>query len=126
MRYRCEQIGVKTVPVFGKAIISPDRIHFIEPNGFDHDYMIKDGDIGEALTRLVEDYYDGADPVGKTHIREGVVVRIINRPKFCAYKAKNFSFKVLEGIVKDSATAPDMEEAQEVMEDTSVDVDTQG
>ena len=26
----------------------------------------------------------------------------------------NFSFKVLEGIIKDVATAPDMEEAQEV------------
>lgn len=25
----------------------------------------------------------------------------------------NFSFKVLEGIIKDTATAPDMEEAQE-------------
>jgi hypothetical protein len=26
----------------------------------------------------------------------------------------NFSFKVLEGIIKDTAAAPDMEEAQEV------------
>ena len=42
---------------------------------------------------------------------QGVVVRIINRPKFCAYKHKNFSFKVLEGIIKDTAEAPDMEEA---------------
>jgi hypothetical protein len=36
--------------------------------------------------------------VGKTHVREGVVVRITNRPKFTAYKHKNFSFKVLSGI----------------------------
>jgi hypothetical protein len=56
--------------------------------------------------------------VGKTHVREGVVVRIVNRPKFTAYKSKNFSFKVLEGIVKDTAAAPDMEEAQDVSEDT--------
>ena len=49
-----------------------------------------------------------ADP---THIREGCVVRIINRPTFTAYKHKNFFFKVLEGIIKDTATAPDMEEA---------------
>ena len=28
----------------------------------------------------------------------------------------NFSFKVLEGIIKDAAAAPDMEEAQEVNE----------
>jgi hypothetical protein len=45
-----------------------------------------------------------------------VVVRIINRPKFAAYKHKNFSFKVLEGIVKANAEAPDMEEAQEINE----------
>ena len=49
-------------------------------------------------------------------MREGVVCRIVNRPKFTAYKHKNFSFKVLEGIVKASAEAPDMEEAQEVEE----------
>jgi hypothetical protein len=54
--------------------------------------------------------------VGKTHVREGVVVRILNRPKFTAYKHKNFSFKVLEGIAKVDADAPDMEEAQDVTE----------
>jgi hypothetical protein len=65
---------------------------------------------------MAELFYDGPDPVGKTHIREGVVVRIINRPKFAAYKHKNFNFKVLEGIAKVDAEAPDMEEAQEVDE----------
>ena len=49
----------------------------------------------------------------------GIVVRIINRPKFTAYKHKNFEFKVLEGIIKDSANAPDMEEAQDVVEENS-------
>lgn len=58
----------------------------------------------------------GADPIGKTHIREGVVVRIVNRPTFTAYKHKNFNFKVLENIVKVNADAPDMEEAQEIVE----------
>jgi len=33
------------------------------------------------------------------------------------YKHKNFSFKVLEGIAKDEATVPDIEEAQEVLDD---------
>ncbi len=117
MRYRCEQMGVKTVPVFGKAVISPDRIHMVAPDGYDHDYLMKDGDIGEALMRLVEDFLEGADPVGKTHIREGVVVRIINRPKFCAYKHKTYEFKMLEGLIKDTADAPDMEEAQDVSEE---------
>ena len=114
MRYRCEQMGVKCVPVFGKAIISEDRLHLTAPDGYDHDYMISDGTVGDMVMRAAEDYYDGPDPIGKTHIREGVVVRIINRPKFCAYKHKNWFFKALEGIVKVEAEAPDMEEAESV------------
>lgn len=118
MRYRCEQMAVKTVPVFGKAIISADRLHFVQPDGWDHDYLLKEGmTIGDLVMKVAEEFYDGPDPIGKTHVREGVVVRIINRPKFAAYKHKNFSFKVLEGIVKVDAEAPDMEEAQEVTED---------
>ena len=116
MRYRCEQMAVKTVPVFGKALISEDRLHFVAPNGYDHDYLIGTGTIGDLVMKAAEEFYDGPDPVGKTHVREGVVVRIINRPKFAAYKIKNFSFKCLEGLVKVEAEAPDMEEAQEVVE----------
>ena len=117
MRYRCEQMGVKTVPVFGKAIISSDRLHLITPDGYDHDYLIGDGDVGNMVKRAAEDYYDGSDPIGKTHIREGVVVRIINRPKFCAYKHKNWYFKALEGIVKVEAEVPDIEEAESVIDE---------
>ena len=100
MRYRCEQMGVKTVPVFTKMILA--------------DLNDDNWNYGEAVMKIAEKYYDGPDPVGKTHIREGVVVRIVNRPKFCAYKHKNFAFKVLEGIIKEDATAPDMEEAQDL------------
>ena len=100
MRYRCEQMGIKTVQVFDK---------FTVPGGHpDYDTA------GAWVMAQAEKYYAGPDPVGKTHTREGVVVRIVNRPKFTAYKHKNFEFKVLEGIIKDAATAPDMEEAQEV------------
>ena len=67
----------------------------------------------EDLMERVEKYYDGPDPVGLTHIREGVVVRIDNASKFRAYKHKNFNFKCIEGIAKNDATAPDIEEAQE-------------
>jgi hypothetical protein len=102
--------------VFGKAIIGDDRLHFVDTNGIDHVYMMGDGTIGDMVKRVAEEFYDGPDPVGKTHVREGVVVRIVNRPKFCAYKHKNHSFKVLEGIIKDEATTPDMEEAQSVEE----------
>ena len=114
MRYRCEQMGVKTVPVFGKAIISEDRLHLTAPDGYDHDYLIGNGTVGDMVMRAAEDYYDGPDPVGKTHVREGVVVRIINRPKFCAYKHKSWFFKALEGIVKVEAETPDIEEEESV------------
>ena len=103
MRYRCEQMGVKCVPAFIKFIVSPITV---AAHNFD--------DIGEYIRFIAECYYDGPDPIGKTHVREGVVVRIVNRPKFCAYKHKNFAFKVLEGIAKDLAEVPDMEEAEEL------------
>ena len=109
MRYRCEQMGAKTVPVLWKGTI-PE---------IDNDEALMEDmreTAGTWIKNIAEQYYDGPDPIGKTHVREGVVVRILNRPKFCAYKHKNFAFKVLEGIIKDTADAPDMEEAQEVTE----------
>ena len=101
MRYRCEQMGAKTVPVMWKGTIP--YADWLEANTWES--------AGHYAITRAEKYYDGPDPVGKTHVREGVVVRILNRPKFCAYKHKNWSFKALEGIVKVEAEAPDMEEA---------------
>ena len=105
MRYRCEQMGAKTVPVMWKGVIPDPTNGEIVMNNFTS---------GDYIKSVAEKYYDGPDPIGKTHVREGVVVRILNRPKFCAYKHKNFAFKVLEGIAKVEAEAPDMEEAQEI------------
>lgn len=62
---------------------------------------------------MAEQYYDGADPIGLTHVREGVVVRIVNRPKFTAYKHKNFSFKALAGIAVAQMTADAIDEVSE-------------
>ena len=86
MRYRCEQMGVKCVPVFDKFTIATNAVAraYQEP--------------GDYVKERAERYYDGPDPVGKTHVREGVVVRIVNRPKFTAFKHKNFAFKVISGI----------------------------
>ena len=100
MRYRCELMGVKTVPVMWKGYV-------------DETIDWNDGGMtaGEWVKAKAEEFYDGPDPIGKTHVREGVVIRILNRPKFCAYKHKNWYFKALEGIVKVDAEAPDMEEA---------------
>ena len=112
MRFRCDQMGIKCVPVFYKGYIPHDEAEL----GYVHDHDDCPIDAGAWVQMKAEEYYDDADPIGKTHIREGVVVRIINRPRFAAYKSKNFSFKVLEGLIKEDALAPDMEEAQEVVE----------
>lgn len=109
MRLRCDQMGVKYVPVFEKFII-PDMGVDIDNDGTADAHVMTPG---EYVLRKVEQYFDGPDPIGKTHIREGVVARIVNRPTIAVYKHKNFSFKVLEGIIKDTADAPDMEEAQD-------------
>ena len=101
MRYRCELMGVKCVPVMWKGIIPNENYLNTEYNA----------SAGEYIKMIAEQFYDGPDPIGKTHVREGVVIRIINRSKFCAYKHKNWYFKALEGIVKVDAEAPDMEEA---------------
>ena len=102
MRYRCEQMAVKTVPVFWRGIIPHAEGQVSDEDGKLDMHSIE---AGEWIKDLAEIFYDGPDPVGKTHVREGVVVRIINRPKFCAYKHKNFSFKVLSNIAVADAEA---------------------
>ena len=115
MRYRCEQMGAKCVMPFCKATIDNEGVHVITPSGDSYGVPHETECIGDAIKEVAEQYYDGPDPIGKTHVREGVVVRIINRPRFCAYKHKNFSFKVLEGIAKDIAAEPDIEEVQDLL-----------
>lgn len=107
---RCEQMGVKHVHEFCRFTI-PHLVQLPDDVGSPTEI-----NAGEYVVRMVEQFFDGPDPIGKTHVREGVVARIMNRTNFAVYKHKNFAFKVLEGIAKDEATAPDMEEAQEVTE----------
>lgn len=85
---RCEQMGIKHVPVLDRFIITSQ----------------------EDLMDKVDKYEDGHDLIDPRHIREGIVLRIENRDKFKAYKQKNFAFKVLEGIIKDEAVEADIEE----------------
>ena len=108
-------MGLMTVLVFGKATLSEDRLHFTATNGADHDYLIGAGSAGDMIMRCAEEFYDGPDPVGKTHTREGVVVRITNRPKFAAFKHKNFSFKVLEGIISEKLAESAVDVAEDVL-----------
>lgn len=93
MRLRCEQMGIECVPLF-------ETFYFTT---------------WEDLMERVEKYYDGADPIGKTHVREGVVVRIENRPKFTAFKHKNFTFKLVSGLITESADTTNM--ADDVVEE---------
>lgn len=85
MKHRCEQMDVKVVPLLWQGIVPPDTDKMYET-------------AGKYIKEIAEKYYDGIDPVGTTHWREGVVVRIENRPSFTAYKHKNFIFKQLSGI----------------------------
>lgn len=105
MRYRCEQMGVKTVPVFWCGYIP-------EYPGTKDDPTIT---AGEWIKNKAELYYDGPDPIGKTHVREGVVVRLINRPKFTAYKHKNFLFKQIAGIVANNITEINSEMSEDIL-----------
>jgi hypothetical protein len=91
VKIRCEQMGLK---------------YCLELDKFTFETI-------EELEEKVNEHCDGVDPIGKTHIREGCVIRIENRPKFTAYKHKNTTFKILEGIIKEEDVL-DIEEAQEV------------
>ena len=98
IRYRCEQIGVKCVPEFETFVI---------PN---------DVNAGEYVMRKVEEYYDGPDPIGKTHVREGVVARILNRNNFAVYKHKNYLFKYISGLIV-SSVPEDAKISEDILEE---------
>ena len=98
IRYRCEQIGVKYVPEFETFVI---------PN---------DVNAGEYVMRKVEEYYDGPDPIGKTHVREGVVARILNRNSFAVYKHKNYLFKYISGLIV-SSVPEDAKISEDILEE---------
>lgn len=91
----CDKLGVKHVPELEKFIFTDM----------------------EDLKQRVNKYLSNMpiDEIGKTHIAEGVVVRIDNRENFTAFKDKTFEFKVCEGIIKDTSDVPDMEEAEELL-----------
>ena len=107
MRYRCEQMGVKTVPVMWKGVI---------PAHTGDAAAIRLGQgAGAWIKEKAEQYYDGPDPIGKTHVREGVVVRILNRPKFTAFKHKNHSFKMISGIIVNEIADSNVEISDEIL-----------
>lgn len=88
---RCKQMGIKVVPVLDKFI-----------------YTTK-----EDLLARVNKYQLAPDILDPTHINEGVVVRVERGLELRLYKSKNIYFKILEGIAKEDALEPDMEEREE-------------
>lgn len=103
-RYRCEQMGVKFVPVEWRGYIP-------EHPASENDDTIT---AGEWIMNKAEQYYDGPEPIDPRHVREGVVVRLVDKPSFTAYKIKNFSFKCIEGIAVADTTPVDETIAEEL------------
>lgn len=103
-RYRCEQMGVKFVPVEWRGYIP-------EHPASENDDTIS---AGEWIMNKAEQYYDGPEPIDPRHVREGVVVRLIDKPSFTAYKHKNFSFRLISGIIVNNSNPVDETVAEEL------------
>lgn len=103
-RYRCEQMGVKFVPVEWRGYIP------------EHPASETDDTItaGEWIMNKAEQYYDGPEPIDPRHVREGVVVRLVDKPSFTAYKHKNFSFRLISGIIVNNSNPVDEMIAEEL------------
>jgi hypothetical protein len=90
VKQRCVELGVKHVPEIDAEVQAS-------------------WNTADNTLELIQEYIERPDPIDERHPMEGVVLRVEgSKPKF--YKEKAFTFKLLEGIVKDSG-AVDIEEA---------------
>ena len=92
VQLRAEQMGFETVPELERFI-----------------YTTED----DFLNRIAK-WLDTPSDLDSRHVREGVVVRALNSSHFKVAKEKSWSFKVLEGIIKDVAETPDLEEVEDL------------
>ena len=90
VKSRAEQMGFETVPELDRFIYTTEE-----------DFMSR-----------IKKYLDIPSTIDSSHIIEGVVVRVLNSPYFKFAKEKSWNFKVIEGIAKNEAENPDMEEAE--------------
>ena len=98
----------------GEKEWTPDEIKsWCDEHGFNYVPIVDTFEftITEDLLDRINKYFeDLRDPIGKTHIKEGVVVRIVNRRTFTAYKSKTFEFRVLSGATNESIDSTQMSE----------------
>jgi hypothetical protein len=73
------------------------------------DRFVYDGN-RERLNAYVATLLEGSSLIDETHMREGVCIRIENEHGHKVFKEKSYSFKVAEGIAKDSNDYVDSEE----------------
>lgn len=110
---RCKQLGLEYVPsLLGPLVVVPSddgltRLGLTHPLVTGH----ATGSL-QTLESIVEGMVDGPSTLDPSHIREGIVVRV-DTPDGDTYflKDKNFTFKVLEGIIKDEEGYVDTEES---------------
>lgn len=96
VKVRAEQMGFEVVPELERFIYTTQE-----------DFMAR-----------IDKYMDIPSTIDSKHIIEGVVVRTLNAPNsFRVAKEKSFNFKVIESIIKDVEEKPDMEEAEELVND---------
>lgn len=93
MRQRAEEMGFEVVPELDRFIYTTEE-----------DFMAR-----------INKWLDIPSTIDSSHIIEGVVVRAINDPGLRIAKEKSKNFKIIEGIMKADADAPDIEEAEDVM-----------
>ena len=94
VKMRAEQMGLQTVPELDRFIYTTE----------------------EDFLKRIAKWLDKPSTIDSRHIIEGVVVRALNAPDFKVAKEKSFNFKLVEGIIKDTAKEPDMEEAEEFLD----------
>ncbi len=102
---RCGELGVKPVPFF-KSVTFEEIEQIVRKE----DGSVDDRDVTEYFVNMVEELGEGPSSLDPRHIKEGVCVRIEGGLNNQTYKFKNFTFKLLEGIIKETG-AVDTEEA---------------
>lgn len=94
VRQRCTELGLEAVP----------QLFYTTP------VSVRPDDVAN-LCKIVEELTTGCSTIDKTHMREGVVVRVERTDGTMFAKHKSFEFGVLEGYIKLSDDYVDTEES---------------